>query len=198
MNKIKIILVDDHKLFIEGISAILKKEEDIEILATFLDAQKALDKLNVYKPELLITDISMPYMNGIEFIEKVKNRYPYLKILVVSMFPQIIPRKMIHGFILKDASSEDFIKAIRKIVLDEMSYFTTQKKITPLINNKLTKREKEIVLLIAQEKTVNEIAENLFISRMTVETHKKNIFLKLNIKSNAGLIKKAFMLGLIN
>ena len=200
MHKISLVLVDDHKLFLEGLSAILEKEKEFEILATFLDAGKALEGLKIYEPELLITDISMPNMNGIEFIEKVKKQHPYLKILVISMFQQIISRKMIHGFILKDASSEEFIKAIKEIVIHENSYFKDKSKILikQTTKSSLTKREKEIVVLIAQEKTVNEIAQDLFLSRMTVETHKKNIFLKLQVKTNAGLIRKALMLGVIN
>jgi DNA-binding NarL/FixJ family response regulator len=133
----------------------------------------------------------MPNMNGIEFIEKVKKQHPYLKILVISMFQQIISRKMIHGFILKDASSEEFIKAIKEIVIHENSYFKDKSKILikQTTKSSLTKREKEIVVLIAQD---------LFLSRTTVETHKKNIFLKLQVKTNAGLIRKALMLGVIN
>ena len=159
-----------------------------------------MEGLKIYEPELLITDISMPNMNGIEFIEKVKKQHPYLKILVISMFQQIISRKMIHGFILKEASSEEFIKAIKEIVIHGNSYFKDKSNtlIKQTAISSLTKREKEIVLLIAQEKTVNEIAQDLFLSRMTVETHKKNIFLKLQVKTNAGLIRKALMLGVIN
>ena len=177
MTPIKLIIIDDHQLFIDGLSALLEKENDIEVLVTFLDAEEALNAIENYDLELLITDISMPNMNGFEFIEKVKKKYPTLKILVISMFKQIISHKMIHGYLLKDASSEEFIKAIREITVEGNRYFrnTSKTGVKEFLNRPLTKREKEIVLLIAAEKTVNEIAATLFLSRMTIETHKKNM-----------------------
>ena len=200
MQKIKLILVDDHQLFIDGLTAILSKELDFEIVATFLDANKALDKIDIYDVDLVITDISMPNMNGIEFINLLKKKKPELKILIASSFEQLISSKMVCGYISKNSDSRDFIKAIREIVIHEKKFFKEEStiKVNQINRNNLTKREKEIVSLIAQEKTVNEIAESLFLSRTTIETHKKNIFLKLSVKSNAGLVKKAFFLGVIN
>ncbi|QTE21502.1 response regulator transcription factor [Polaribacter cellanae] len=200
MHKIKIVLVDDHKLFLDGLSALLEKEKDIEIVDIFLDARTALEAIQINDIELLITDISMPNMNGMEFIEKIKKKHPNLKILVVSMFQQLISNNMVDGFLLKDSSKEDFIKAIKEIVLNGNAYFKNNSDITIETINKssLTKREKEIVALIAKEKTVDEIANELFLSRMTIETHKKNIFLKLQVKTNAGLVRKALMLGFAN
>lgn len=200
MHKITIILVDDHKLFIAGLAAILQQEEDIEVIDTFTDANSALKKLKTTAPDLLITDISMPTMNGVEFIDKVKDKHPDLKILVASMFNNMVSRKKINGYLLKDTESSDFVKAIREIVLHNNFYFKTKKEINynESVVSSLTKREKEIVTLITKEKTVIEIAEILFLSKHTVETHKKNIFLKLDVKTNAGLTKKALELGFIS
>ena len=200
MYKIKLILVDDHPLFAESLSTALSLEKDIEILAIFSDATKALSALQNTTPDLLITDISMPTMNGIEFIQKVNTQFPTIKILVVSTFQQMLSSKNINGYLLKDATIDEFLTAIRKIVLDDEKYFKnteTQNSISEFNKQILTPREKEIVTLIAKEQTVNEIAENLFISRLTVETHKKNIFLKLNVSTNAGLVKKAIILGFL-
>ena len=198
MNKIKLVLVDDHPFFTEGLSTALSLEEDIEIIATFPDATEALDALENMTPDLLITDISMPNMNGVEFIQKAKSKFPNIKIMVASSFHQMLPSKDINGYLLKDATIDEFLKAIKKIVIDDEKYFKSdesQSNVSEFNKQILTKREKEIVTLIAKEQTVNEIAENLFISRLTVETHKKNIFLKLNVSTNAGLVKKAIILG---
>ena len=200
MYKIKLILVDDHPLFAESLSTALSLEKDIEIIAIFSDATEALFALQNTTPDLLITDISMPTMNGIEFIQKVNTQFPTIKILVVSTFQQMLSSKNINGYLLKDATIDEFLTAIRKIVLDDEKYFKnteTQNSISEFNKQILTPREKEIVTLIAKEQTVNEIAENLFISRLTVETHKKNIFLKLNVSTNAGLVKKAIILGFL-
>lgn len=198
MYKIKLILVDDHPLFAESLSTALSLEKNIEIIAVFSDATEALFALQNTTPDLLITDISMPNMNGVEFIQKVNTQFPTIKILVVSTFQQMLSSKNIYGYLLKDTTIDEFIKAIKKIVLDNETYFKNAKSqdtISEFNKQILTPREKEIVALIAKEQTVNEIAEHLFISRLTVETHKKNIFLKLNVSTNAGLVKKAIILG---
>ncbi|MGB1284602.1 MAG: response regulator, partial [Polaribacter sp.] len=104
MYKIKLILVDDHPLFAEGLSTALSLEKDIEILAIFQDATKALSALEHTTPDLLITDISMPTMNGVEFIQKVNTQFPTIKILVVSTFQQMLSSKNIRGYLLKDTT----------------------------------------------------------------------------------------------
>ncbi len=201
MYKIKVILVDDHVLFTQGLAAALANENDIEVMATFSDARKALKALENDIPDLLVTDISMPDMNGIEFIQKLRRKYPNLKILVASMYEQMISSKNINGYLQKDSNTTEFIEAIKKIVFDDEKYFkknNAQNIISEFNKNILTKREKEIVQLISKELTVSEIAEKLFISKLTVESHKKNIFLKLQVNTNAGLVRKAIVLGFIN
>jgi len=201
MGVITLVLVDDHHMFLDGMSAVLAERNDMKVLCSVGSAKEALEYLSVNLPDLLITDISMPEMNGLEFIKTVKKRYPALKILVVSMFQQIQSLKGIEGYLLKETGYGELIKAIRNIVLDDQVYFSMN---TELVGNELefknsilTTREKEIVALIANELTTVDIANKLFISKNTVETHKKNIFLKLQVNSAAGLIKKAIYLGYI-
>lgn len=201
MEKIRVILVDDHLLFTEGLKASLEREEGIEVAATFSEAKKALQFLKTATPDLVITDISMPDMNGVEFIKKIKIQNPHLKIMVVSMFQNMISSKEVDGYLLKDSPIDVFLDAIKKIVLENSKYFphdTLPFLISDFHTHILTKREKEIVALIANEQTVNQIAEQLFISPLTVESHKKNIFLKLQVHTNAGLIKKAMYLGYLS
>jgi len=184
MINIKVVLVDDHKIFLHGVKNVLNEQDNIDVVAVFNEAKYALDNLKTNIPDLLITDISMPNLNGIEFVKKVKQLYPDLKILVVSMFKQIQSFNGIDGYLLKETSYEELIKAINTIVIDGEKYFYNtfvEKKETLEFNKTiLTTREKEIVNLISKELTTDEIATKLFLSKHTVETHKKNIFQKLN------------------
>jgi len=202
MNTIKIILVDDHVMFLDGISKVLSEKDEFEIIGAFNNANDAIKALKNGTPDILITDISMPGLNGIEFIKIVKQQFPNLKILVVSMFKQIQSFNGIDGYLLKETSYNELINAIKLIVSENKKYFYKdfKKKNNELEFNKtiLTTREKEVITLIAQELTTDEIATKLFLSRHTIETHKKNIFQKLQVNNAAGLVKKAVFLGYIS
>jgi len=200
MHTIRLALVDDHKLFLAGMVAVLSKEVDIEVVDFFNTAKEALSKLDFEDIDLLITDISMPEMNGLEFVNQVKKKNINLKILVISMFQQIQPFKGIDGYLLKETSFENLIDAIKQIVLHNKTCFYAnyeKPQTDPLDFNKtiITTREKEIIQLISEEYSTANIAEKLFLSKHTIETHKKNIFLKLQVHNAAGLIKKAAYLG---
>ncbi len=201
MNKIKVILVDDHDLFLNGLKASICTYDCIEVVATFTKAKNALDFLKKNTVDLVITDISMPEINGIEFIKMLKQLVPEAKVLAISMFPPVHYEKSFYnGYLIKDASVETVVEAIKCIVYKNSSFFYENIKKSEGLNFSktiVTKREREIINLIAQEYTVDEIAERLFLSKHTVETHKKNIFFKLQIKTNAGLVKKAIQLGFI-
>lgn len=202
MKKIKIILVDDHQLFLEGLLVSLEKELTIEVLKTFNNATDSLAFLKKNRVDLVVTDISMPEINGVEFIKRLKKIDAYSKVLVVSMFKPIHYEKGFYdGYLLKDCDSSTLVKAIHSIVVDKKSFFFYEKEEIETLEFKtqiVSKREKEIIKLIAKELTVDEIADELFLSRYTVETHKKNIFFKLQVKTNTGLVKKAIKLGYIH
>lgn len=199
---INVIIVDDHNMFLEGMHASLSKQDNINVLGIYNNAKAALKVLTKELPDLLITDISMPEINGLEFIKMVNEKFPDLKILVMSMFKQIQSFDGINGYLLKETNFDELLQAIDCIVIHNKDYFYKDgidKKNSLDFNKKiLTKREKDIVSLIAKELTTSEIAETLFLSKYTVETHKKNIFLKLQVNNAAGLIKKAVYLGYIN
>lgn len=201
MHKINLILVDDHQLFLNGLKASLEKYDFITVLETFTNGKKALSFLKNNTVDLIITDISMPELNGIEFIKKVKEQHA-VKFLAISMFkPPHYQTNFYNGYLLKDTDISIVIKAIKSIVYDEVSFFyddiSNSEKFT-FTKSIVTKRELEVIRLIGEEFTVDEIAEKLFLSKHTVETHKKNIFLKLQVKTNAGLVKKALQLGYIS
>ncbi len=200
-NTIRIVIVDDHKMFLEGMRSVLNDQDGIEVIAAYNNAKSALSFLHTNQLDLLITDISMPEINGLEFVKRVKEVYPKLKILVVSMFDQMHNLKNIDGYILKESGYNVLSDAVRTIVLEDQPYFQKGlKKGSPSLEfnkNILSKREREIVILIAEELTTEAIADKLFLSKHTVETHKKNIFLKLDVHTAAGLIQKAMYLGYI-
>ena len=201
MEKISLILVDDHDLFLNGLNASLKNYDFINVLSTFNTAEQAIHFLKTTPVDLVISDISMPNINGIEFIKTIKSINNNLKVLVISMFePLHYKRNFYNGYLLKDTDIKIVVKAIREIVYGNTSFFYDDIPTATEINfskSIVTKREKEIITLITKEHTVEEIAEQLFLSKHTVETHKKNIFFKLQVKTNAGLVKKAIVLGII-
>jgi DNA-binding NarL/FixJ family response regulator len=198
---VKIALIDDHQMFLDGMKSILSNQNGFEIVFEENSAKKALIQLNSIEPDLIITDISMPEMNGIEFIKIVRNTFPNIKILVVSMFKNLQTYENINGFLLKESDAQEFILAIKTIVHEDKNYFKIENKTEDEFTfNKtiLSDREKEIIQLIANELTTDEIAEKLFLSKGTIETHRKNIFIKLQVKNIAGMVKKAIYLGVIN
>lgn len=197
---IKIVIVDDHQLFLDGLYSVLSSQPNMEVLFVENDAKTALKKIKNQVPDLVITDISMPEMNGIEFIKLLKGDYPEIKILVLSMFANMQSLDGIHGYLLKECNMNELLEAVNGIVLKDKKYFSNlQNKQDDFEFKKtiLSHREKELIRLISAEYTTAEIAEKMFISKHTVESHRKNIFLKLQVNNIAGLIKKAIYLGVI-
>jgi DNA-binding NarL/FixJ family response regulator len=193
-------IVDDHKMFLDGLIAVLSNENGFEIAFAENTAKEAILKLKENQPDIIITDISMPQMNGLEFIKILNKDFPAVKILVVSMFDNMQSIKDINGFLLKETDKKQLIDAITGIVLRDERHFngiSTDHTLLDFSKTILSKREKEIIGLIARELTTDEIAFKLNISKNTIETHRKNIFLKLQVKNIAGLIYKAVYLGVI-
>lgn len=193
-------LLDDHQMFLDGMVSVLSNQVGFSILFVENNARSALEKIKINQPDIIISDISMPDMNGVEFVKIVKENYKSSKILVLSMFENLQTFDNMDGYLLKETDQEELVRAIKIIVLENGKYFKTPKKEMDTFEFKhsiLSPREKEIIQLIAQEYTTDEIAEKLFISKGTIETHRKNIFFKLQVKNIAGLIKKSIYLGIV-
>jgi DNA-binding NarL/FixJ family response regulator len=203
---LKVLLVDDHKMVIDGLKMILNKRNDIKIVGEAYNGTMALDFLSAHQVDLVITDINMPEMSGTELTKKIKEDYPEIKILVLTVDndSEVVHEILMaeaEGYILKNAGKQELFAALDKIlgggtyysneVLQALTgqYMKKEKSEDKLKD--LTKRELEVIGLICQEYTTNEIAEKLFLSRLTVETHRKNILKKTNIKTIVGLIKFA-------
>ncbi len=202
---IKIIIADDHQLFIDGIKSILAKEMDLTIIGEAnngLEIIKLLEK--GVQPDIIITDIRMPIIDGIAVTKILKKDYPKIPILALSMYDQSADViEMLEagakGYLTKVVAKKELIHAIQTLVKGEY-YFC--KDLPKDIKNwfktepstavkSLTRREKEILQLIAKGRTTVQIAAQLKLSRFTVDTHRKNIHNKLGIKTNTGLVNYA-------
>ena len=205
MQKIKILLADDHQLMLDGISSVLKTEKDLSIVATAANGEEVMEKIQLHPVDICLLDIQMPGMDGITTIEQLKTKYPLVKIIVVSTHneKEIIFKVMrmgVGGYVLKNSSKTELVAAIKKVmnggmylspevekIIIEGEALQTESKNTIV----LTPREVDILSLLAKEYTNEQIANELFISYRTVETHRKNIMQKTGTKNLAGLIKFA-------
>lgn len=206
MKKTKLFLVDDHKMMIDMWSALLNADANFEIVGSAMDAESAFELINEALPQVVIMDITLPGMSGIELTKLVKEKFPTIKVLGVSMHTNILLIKQMlingaSGYVSKTSSFEEMSQAIlvvqngqRFICKDVKDYITNQviseEEGDPAFKiNQLTKRELEIVNMIKEGHSSKEIAEKLFISKRTVEVHRYNIFRKLDVNNITSLIK---------
>lgn len=197
--KTKVFIVDDHYMVIEGIRSLLQNEKDIEWTGHATNADSCLSFLQHQLPDVILMDISMPGKSGIELCKEVKEKYPSIFIIGLSTFnQQSFIQKMIDngasGYVLKNATKEEILEAIDRVAKGKtyLSFEAAQAmREKPENNFILTRREKEVLGLIADGLTNNEIAQKLFISVTTVDTHRKNLLAKFEVKNVASMIKAA-------
>lgn len=215
MKKTKLYLVEDHELVRKGVRSIIDMDQTIEIIGEYDRATKAisaLDEGNV--PDIILMDISMPEMTGLEASKLIGEKFPDIKIIILSMYKdeEYVMEGLnfnIAGYVVKDSVADEILVAIEK-VLDGGKFFSREVIDTALNSYKeirkekkkaesvqLTKREIEVLNDISDGLKSQEIADKLFISERTVEAHRGNIMKKLHAKNMAELIKKAMNLGLI-
>lgn len=204
MNEVKTILVDDHPIVMEGIEMLLREIPEIQLLGKFTNGKSAQEFLNSAFVDLVITDINMPNLDGLQLTHWIKENQPKTKAIILSMhdndhYVQEIILADAEGYLLKENASEELVNAVNR-VLDDGIYYSDQiisklRSNFQLLNKKheilqsLTERETDVLQLIIQELTTQEIADKLFISRHTVESHKKNLFKKTKQSSLVGLVK---------
>ncbi len=210
MKQIKIILADDHQIVRDGIKALLEKEDNIKIIDEAADGKELLEKIKQHKPDIVLMDISMPEISGIEATKILSTQEPDIKVLILSMYLNedfILDaiKAGAKGYLPKNTTKLELIDAINTI--NSGNNFFSQKVSSVIINSyvkkeqnedgekiitkKLTSREIEILKLFAEGYTNKEIADNLFISIRTVESHKNHIMKKFNVKNTVQLIKLA-------
>ena len=205
-EKIRILLVDDHSMVIEGMKAILGKIDGVSVVANASNAFEAIAKLKAITVDIAFIDINLPDVSGIELCSKINKEYPHIRMIALSTFKQrSYITQMIgngaSGYLLKSADKEEIEAAIHAVKKDKM-YFSTGIANSSEAENEdeaptLTKREKEIMQLIAEGITSNEIAVKLFLSIYTVDTHRKNLLTKFEVNNTALLIKMATKFGIV-
>lgn len=197
----KVLLIDDHAIVLDGIEAILSQNTELEIIAKLSDGHMALSYLKTNIIDLVITDYSMPDMDGLSLVKKMKAQSPDVKVIMLSMHDESdIIREVLSagldGYILKKYAQKELLQAI-DVVLNGGQYWSREVSIALLNtsyekNDTLTDRETEVLKLIVSELNSREIAEKLFISERTVETHRKNLMRKTNATNTVGLVKYAY------
>lgn len=216
MAAIRVVLTDDHEIILDSLSLLLSRIEGVEVIGTLNDSREVVDFLRDHEADLLLTDMNMPQLSGIELTLKVRQHFPHMRVLMLTVSEDADSireafRAGISGYVMKKASKAELERAIKTIARGE-KYFSesvmTQLVAMPVDPVRvvdeapapiapLTDRELEIIRHIAQELSTNAIADKLFISPGTVETHRHNILRKLGVKNSIGIIKYAVKHGLL-
>lgn len=208
MEKIKVFLVDDHAILLDGVRSLLSATDEYEVVGAASTAEDALKYLQNNEVEILISDYSLPGMDGLGLVRVLQRIQPDLKIIIMSMHDEShlvkeILKAGIKGYLLKKDSTKELITALEQVragrvyLSNEINSLLIENLQNPDEGKLLTEREREILKLIAREYTNRDIAEELFISERTVETHRKNIFRKTKTNSLVGLIKFAYANNLV-
>jgi two-component system, NarL family, response regulator NreC len=210
---IRIILADDHKIMREGLRALLEKQQDFEVAAEAENGLEAVQLAKKLRPHVIIMDIGMPGLNGIEATRQIVADVPSVKVIALSMhsdkrFVIEMLKAGVSGYLLKDSASEELASAIRTVLADKpylspkitdvvlKDYLGTLSKTEPSAFTLLTPREREVLQLIAEGRTTKEIAAALFVSVKTIDTHRQQLMEKLDLRSVAELTKYAIREGL--
>jgi DNA-binding NarL/FixJ family response regulator len=210
---IKIIIADDHQIVVDGLKSILNQLTDYKVITTASNGKELLKSLEIVEPDIVLLDIDMPVLNGIETLKEIKKHYPGIKTIILTMHEEkSLVKKMTdlgaNGFLFKNSDIEELIIAMES-VMNGIPYFSVSLR-NELINNDLignnesnidskksllTEREIEIIKLIVEGLSNKEIADKLFISPRTVDTHRTNLMKKLEVNNVAGLVRYAIRNG---
>jgi DNA-binding NarL/FixJ family response regulator len=216
MKRIKVLIVDDHTLIRDGIRALLELTADIEVVGEATNGREALEKVEQLVPEVVLMDLAMPVMGGLEATRRIHNKYPQIKVLALTQYDDsdyVIPiiEAGAHGFVTKMAAFSELASAIQSVYRGES--FLSPSAASALVQDyqqktnpdgerdpyqQLTDREREILKLVAEGRTARSIAEMLSISRKTVEWYKTSLMNKLNIGNKTDLIKFAIRRRIIS
>ena len=215
-DTIKIILADDHRIFRKGLKSLLSEKENIEVLAEADNGDEALEATRKHKPGIVIMDIAMPKMDGIEATRQIRERFPDTEVVVLSMhakkaYIDQVLKAGAKGYVLKDSDEENLLSAIETVhnggyyldspIADQVlsDYFSDKsKREIKKQSDPLSEREREVLRLLAEGHSNQEVADTLYISRKTVENHRANIVRKTGIQGQVGLTKYAARIGLID
>ena len=211
----KILLADDHKVLRSGLRRILEDHDDLEVVGEAADGREAVDLANSLEPDIVVMDIGMPQMNGMEATRQILSKHPRMNVLILSMYAdenyvvQVL-RAGARGYLLKDTAEEDLIDAVRSVAggtpffSPKIARLLVGDSMQRLRNEAasdtyelLTPREREVLQLIAEGKSNKEVAQHLFVSPTTVETHRARIMDKLDLHSTAEIVLYAVRKGIV-
>lgn len=218
MERIKVLVADDHRVVREGLMAILKTKENIEVVGEAQDGQEAIEKVRTLEPDVILMDVSMPRMGGVEATRQIKREFPHIGIIALTMYEEQqyifdLVRAGATGYLLKDTESSQIVEAIRAIyrgeslihpsvaskILAEFSLLAQKKGRKPSWeDHDLTEREITVLRLVADGKTNKEIANSLNLSEKTVKNHVRNIFHKLQVYDRTQAAILAIRKGIID
>lgn len=217
MDKIKIIITDDHQLVREGVEAMLRGVTDIEVIGTVSSGEEAINLARSNKPDVVLMDILMPGMTGIEAARWIKEIDDTIRVIMVTVeiskeYVTAAIKSAVDGYLPKNVSKEVLLEAIRSVYKGDRYFNEAVKKLIfedfysveklkhpkKTLPNQLTKREMEVLALVASGKANREVAEALFISVKTVETHKTHILIKLGLNNSSELIRYAVKNNIIS
>ncbi len=219
-HPIRLLIADDHQLFLDGLTAMLSNDAELEVSGQALNGEDVLSFLSKHEVDVVLLDINMPVLSGIDTTRKIVSEYPEVKVLMLTMYnkKEFISSMLeagVAGYVLKNTGKTELKTAIQTVMSGGHFY---SKEVTETIMEglrsprakqnqsfegydafypQLTKRELEVLQLITKELTTSEIAEKLFISQHTAETHRKNLLSKLGARNTAGLVKQALLNGLV-
>lgn len=215
MISIKVVLAEDHIILRKGLCSLLDEEYGIQVVGEAGDGKEAIEKVSLLKPDVLVLDISLPLLNGLEVTRQLKKKFPDLKILILTMhtsdeFVFEILNAGAKGYLIKKAAPEELVSAIRAVSLGqsffspEISKMLLERMVDTgimedqaLESKTLSDREREVLQLVAEGHSSRAIADMLFVSIKTVENHRANIMEKLGLHNLADLIKYAISKGII-
>ena len=209
---IKILLADDHKLFIEGLRELMKNQKDIELVGQAKDGLQAVEQTKITKPDVILMDISMPELNGIKALKKILPDFPDIKVIMLSMYNsrELIVESLrvgAKGYVLKECTYEELYEAVRSVMSG--NFYIARSSLAVIIEDylrllkddeknsarMLSEREREVLKLLAEGKNTKEIAYELKISKNTVDVHRRHIMEKTGCNSMASLVRYAIREG---
>lgn len=199
MSNIKVLIADDHSIVMEGLQVVLSAEEDFEVVGTVLNGEEVMLFVGKHEVDVVVLDINMPVMDGITCARKLKKEYPDIKIIILTMYAQRsfvdeIVKIGIDGCLLKNNTGKELTTAIFRVMngsqyYDRLKNFNSSEE--EIKQYKLSSRELDVIKLVAEGLTSQQIAEQLFISELTVQTHRRNMMRKLDLKNSMQVVQFA-------